>query len=91
MRRCARLATEHIVDNGGLYEVLTADEQLLADAAADREQRREQEGYVAPAEAAAFLMEARRLGSEPTCWTSGNATPTPTRETPRSSRISPTS
>lgn len=63
MRRCARLATEHIVDNGSLYEVLTADEQLLADAAADRERRREQEGYVAPAEAAAFLMEARRASS----------------------------
>jgi hypothetical protein len=60
MRRCARIATEHIVDNGSLYEVLTADEQLLADAAAGREQRREQEGYVAPVEAAAFLTEARR-------------------------------
>jgi hypothetical protein len=60
MRRCARVATEHIVDNGGLYDVLTADEQLLADAAANREQRREQEGYVAPAEAAAFLLEARK-------------------------------
>jgi hypothetical protein len=132
MRRCARLATEHIVDNGSLYEVLTADEQLLADAAADREQRREREGYVAPAEAAAFLMEARRpsptrsvrstrssrrcrraacssrlalrccseprtletiawLGSEATCYGARSVTPTPTRATPRSSRISRTS
>ncbi len=60
MRRCCRLTTEHILDNGGLYEVLTSDEQVMADIAGDRERRREEEGFVAPAQATAFLTLARQ-------------------------------
>ena len=60
MKRCCRLTTEHIVDNGGLYEVLTADEQVIADVAGDRERRREEEGYVSPSQAVAFLKIARQ-------------------------------
>jgi Family of unknown function (DUF6178) len=60
MKRCSRLSTEYIVDNGGLYEVLTADEQVMADVAGDRELRREQEGYVTPSQAVAFLQLSRR-------------------------------
>jgi hypothetical protein len=60
MKRCSRLSTEYIVDNGGLYEVLTADEQVMADVAGDRELRREQEGYVTSSQAVAFLRLSRR-------------------------------
>lgn len=60
MKRCGHLSTEYIEDNGGLYEVLTADEQVMADIAGDREQRREQEGYVTPSQAAAFLKLSRQ-------------------------------
>ena len=59
MRRCARLSTEYIVDNGGLYDVLTSDQQLVADIAAAREDRREAEGYVTALQANAFLKLAR--------------------------------
>ena len=58
MRRCARLSSEYIVDNGGLYEVLTSAEQVVADAAASREDRREAEGYVTASQATAFLKLA---------------------------------
>ena len=60
MARCRALSTEYIEDNGGLYDVLTTDEQVQADVAADREARREQEGYVAPPVAVAFLKLARQ-------------------------------
>lgn len=59
MRLCARLSNEYIVDNGGLYDVLSSEQQMLADAAAAREDRREAQGYVAPAQATAFLRMAR--------------------------------
>jgi len=59
MRRCARLSTEYIVDNGGLYDVLTSEQQLVADIAAAREDRREAVGYVTPPQASAFLKLAR--------------------------------
>ena len=50
---------------GGLYEVLTGEEQLLEDARAEREERRAAHGYVAPADARAFLGLARRAPAEP--------------------------
>ncbi len=59
MRRCARLSTEYIVDNGGLYDVLSSDEQVVADISAAREDRREAAGYVTPPQATAFLKLAR--------------------------------
>jgi hypothetical protein len=59
MRRCHRISAESLED-GGLEAVLTGEEQLLADVAADRERRREEEGHVAPSDAAAFLELARR-------------------------------
>jgi len=64
MQRCARLSTEYIVDNGGLYDVLSSEQQVLADAAAAREDRREAEGYVTPPQATAFLRSARTLRAE---------------------------
>jgi hypothetical protein len=59
MQRCVRLSTEYIVDNGGLYDVLSSDQQVLADAAGSREDRQETEGYVPPSQATAFLRIAR--------------------------------
>jgi hypothetical protein len=59
MRRCAQLSTEYIVDNGGLYDVLSSDEQVVADIAAAREDRREMAGYVTASQATAFLKLAR--------------------------------
>lgn len=59
MLRCARLSNEYIVDNGGLYDVLTTEQQVVADVAAAREDRREAEGYVTASQATAFLRLAR--------------------------------
>jgi hypothetical protein len=60
MRRCSQISTEYIVDNGGLYEVLTPEEQIMADAAGAREERRELQGHIAPLQARAFLNLARQ-------------------------------
>ena len=55
---CCYASSEHIMDNGGLYQVLTAEEMLYADAAADRADRRARVGYVSPSDATAFLKLA---------------------------------
>ena len=60
LERCAQLSQEYIEDNGGLYEVLSSEEMLESDLAADRESRRAERGYVAPSAAAAFLRLARQ-------------------------------
>ncbi len=57
-RLCA-MDTEIIEDSGGLYDVLSAAESLASDAAAEREDRRAELGYIAPSSAAAFLALAR--------------------------------
>jgi hypothetical protein len=59
LERCAYISSELIEDNGGLYDVLTGEEMLAADVAAEREGRRQKSGYVTPAAAAAFLRQAR--------------------------------
>lgn len=59
LKRCAQISTEWIVDNGGLCEVWSSDEQVMDDMAAAREERREQQGYVASSDAAVFLKVAR--------------------------------
>lgn len=59
LRHCARLSSEYIEDNGGLYDVLTSREMLAADLAGERQERREQDGYMSLASAAAFLEQAR--------------------------------
>jgi hypothetical protein len=60
LERCAQLSREYIEDNGGLYEVLSSEEMLESDLAAERESRRAERGYVAPSAAAAFLRLARQ-------------------------------
>lgn len=57
-RRCA-VDAERIEEQGGLYEVLSAEEMLSEDVADAREQRREREGFVAPSAAASFLRLAK--------------------------------
>ncbi|HEX6273973.1 MAG TPA: DUF6178 family protein, partial [Polyangiaceae bacterium] len=60
LERCASMSQEFIADNGGLYDVLTSDEMLEADARAVRDVRRAAEGHVAPSDARSFLELARR-------------------------------
>ncbi len=66
LERSCYLSSEYIADNGGLYQVLTASEQLAGDVASDREDRRAREGFVAPQAAASFLTLARmgRVGED---------------------------
>ena len=45
----------------GLHNLLDAGDQAMFNVAADREQRRETRGYVAPTQARAFLEASRRL------------------------------
>jgi hypothetical protein len=60
MRGCVRLSNG-VREEDGLHELLPDNEQQELDLASKRNMRREQEGYVTPAEAAAFLQDARRL------------------------------
>jgi hypothetical protein len=74
LERCAHLSREHIADNGGLYAVLSAEEMLETDLAADREARRAERGYVAPSAAAAFLRLALRAAASDPSWRERDAT-----------------
>lgn len=65
LRRCWLATREQAEGAGGLYEVLTGEEQLLEDARAEREERRAERGYVSPADARAFLGLARRAPAQP--------------------------
>jgi len=58
LSRCCYASSEYIEENGGLYDVLTAEEMLTSDAAADRADRRAGQGYVAPSDAAALFRLA---------------------------------
>ncbi|HEX5085710.1 MAG TPA: DUF6178 family protein [Blastocatellia bacterium] len=64
MRGCVELSNSgHEVD--GLDDLLPEADQAMFDLTADREQRREKQGYTTPAQARAFLQMSRelRLGS----------------------------
>src|SRR5262245_12620700 len=61
MRGCVALSNSgHEVD--GLDDLLHEADQAMFDLTADREQRREKQGYVTPAQARAFLQMSRELG-----------------------------
>jgi hypothetical protein len=66
LERCAAMASEFIADNGGLYEVLSSEQMLEQDLAAERETRRAERGYVTPSAALAFLRLARGPASAET-------------------------
>lgn len=55
LKRCYYASMDLINDNGGLMTVLSEGDMLESDASAEREERREQEGYVAPSSAKGFL------------------------------------
>jgi hypothetical protein len=57
-RLCAMTA-DYADERGGLHHVLSSQEMLEEDAAGEREDRRSEEGYVAPSSAASFLTLAR--------------------------------
>ena len=60
MRGCRMLSdSEPEVD--GLHDLLPVGDQAMFDLAVDREQRREKEGYVMPAQARALLQMSRQL------------------------------
>jgi hypothetical protein len=67
MRGCRRLSNS-TPEVDGLDKLLTDRKQVAFDLAFDREQRREQQGYVTPAQARAFLQMSRqrRLGDDTT-------------------------
>jgi uncharacterized protein DUF6178 len=88
LERSCYLSSEYIEDNGGLYHVLTASEQLAGDVASDREDRRAREGFVAPQAAASFLALARmgRAGEDAITqayWRSLESTPPPSDDAGR--------
>jgi hypothetical protein len=60
MRGCRSLSNSK-PEVDGLDELLIESEQRLFDLAIDRDERREAQGYVTPAEARAFLQAARQL------------------------------
>ncbi len=65
LEACLAMSTEYISGQGGLFQVLTADEMLESDVAAERDDRRTAEGFISPADARAFLELARRGDDEP--------------------------
>jgi hypothetical protein len=64
MRGCRRLSNS-VPEVDGLDDLLMAPEQLLHDLAVNRLHRRSHKGYVAPADARAFLQLARQRGMVP--------------------------
>jgi hypothetical protein len=60
MRGCRELSNSGR-ELDGLDGLLADEEQILFDLAVDREQRRHEQGYVAPAQARAFLQKSRQL------------------------------
>ncbi len=59
LRRCSRISETSEDDHGGLLKTLSEDEILEEDVAAERDSRRESQGFVIPSSAAAFLDQSR--------------------------------
>jgi uncharacterized protein DUF6178 len=72
VERCCDISHDYVEENGGLYEVLTSEEMLETDVAAEREERREKKGYVPPTAAASFLELARVTALSDICSASGH-------------------
>jgi hypothetical protein len=64
LERLCDASSELIEDGGGLASALSSAEMLASDAAADREDRRAGEGFVAPSAARSFLALARAASAE---------------------------
>jgi len=65
MRGCRALSNSGF-ERDGLHDLLVETEQFMFDLALNRERRRDEQGYVTPAQARAFLQMSRqlRLGSD---------------------------
>lgn len=59
LERLCDATASYLEDHGGLHEVLTSEEMLEVDAAAERADRRAAEGFVAPSAATSLLALAR--------------------------------
>jgi hypothetical protein len=55
LEHCCAMSAQYIEDNGGLCEVLTAEESLEDDVAGERQDRRAAVGFVSPTDAQSFL------------------------------------
>jgi hypothetical protein len=64
LARCCAMSSDYIEESGGLYRVLSSEEMLETDLAADREDRRATQGYVAPSAALSLLRLARGTALE---------------------------
>ena len=64
LERLCAASTTQIDDAGGLVDALNDAEMFASDAAADRDDRRARQGYVAPSDARAFLGLAKKVGPE---------------------------
>jgi hypothetical protein len=65
LQRCASATHEQLNSTGELHAALRGEDRLLEDARAEREVRRAGRGYVAPADARAFLALARTAPEVP--------------------------
>jgi len=57
--RCRWICQKYIEDDGGLFHVLSAGEMLEEDVSAERQERKEDRGFVTPTSAAVFLLQSR--------------------------------
>jgi hypothetical protein len=64
LERLCAMTAEQVEREGGLCDVLTSEEMLEADVAAEREERRAEVGYVAASDARAFLKLATQTLTE---------------------------
>ncbi len=65
LHRCWLATQEQVERDGGFYAALNDSEMLFEDARAERNDRRAERGYLAPADARAFLALARRSEDSP--------------------------
>ena len=64
LERLVAMTEREARDEGGIHEVLSAEDSLADDVAGDRNERRAGEGFVAPADARAFLKLSRESTDE---------------------------
>src|SRR4029453_8663655 len=76
MRGCRTLSNPRF-EIDGLHDLLADREQAMFDLSVDREGRRETQGYLAPAQARAFLEMSRRLRLESGGGAPAHPTPPP--------------
>jgi len=57
--RCRWISQEYIEENDSLFHVLSAEEMLAEDVSAERQERKEDRGFVTPPSAAVFLRQSR--------------------------------